>query len=92
MTDQDLNRRTAVRRRRWRTLSRVASGSLGAAAVAGALYLGVTAPPVSPVQPAAAAAPAEAAPAATDVDRDPIRPDTDRRGDPRSTADLGHHR
>jgi len=69
MTDMDLDGRTAARQRRWRRLSRIVSGSLGVAAIGGALYLGGTAPIVSPVQPPAVAAAVEPAQAASDGDR-----------------------
>lgn len=56
--------RTDRRRRRWRRLHGLVSGSVGALALGTAVYLGVTAPATSPVQAAAPAQAAQAAPAA----------------------------
>jgi hypothetical protein len=96
MTDMDLGRRTAARQQRWRRLSRIVSGSLGAAAVGGAVYLGVTGPAVSPVQPGAAEAAAAAAPAQPDdavaTDPDTARGDGGRRGDRGAGFDGGRRR
>jgi hypothetical protein len=94
MTEMDLNQRTDARSRRWRRLSRIVSGSLGVAAVGGAVFLGSTGPLVSPVQvPAAAVA---AAPAAADDavvdDPAPTRQDAGRRGGRDAGFDPGRRR
>lgn len=67
MTDMNLNGRAAARLRSWRRVGRVVSASLGVAAISGAVYLGATAPMVSPVQPPAVAAAVEPAPAVADA-------------------------
>jgi hypothetical protein len=91
MTEMDLNLRTAARQHRWQRFSRIVSGSLGLAAVAGAVYLGSTAPVTSPVSPPAAvsavdpvAAAAAAPPAA--------RPDRGPQHAPRTMTGFGHRR
>lgn len=93
MTGPNLDERTTSRRRRWRRLTSIVSGSLTLIAVGGAVYLGATGPLVSPVQPPAPPAAAAADPAgaggAVDTDRD----QEDRGGRGRADArGFGRHR
>ena len=92
MPDMDLAARSEHRLRRWRRVSRIVSGSFGAAAIGGALYLGLTGPLVSPVQPPSAVVAAAPAPAAIDLDPDRIGPDPGRRNGRGGGPDLGGRR
>ena len=92
MPEMDLGARSDSRRRWWRRLSRVVSGTLGVAAVGGAVYLGVTGPLVSPVQPPSAVVAAAPAPAAIDLDPSRIRWDPGHRNGHSGGPDFGRRR
>lgn len=86
MIKKNLDGRIDARQRRWRGVSRIISGSLGVAAIGGAVYLGATGPLVSPVQ--LPVAPAVVASAPTVVDGDQFVAGTGARQDGRR-ADRG---